>query len=63
MFIRDLGLNDYKKAEFTHERIIFAAEAIKDLLENEEFALLLQAEGKDTLPKLLKDRISGEARA
>ncbi|KAB2968090.1 plasmid partitioning protein RepB C-terminal domain-containing protein [Zoogloea sp.] len=52
-----------KKAEFTHERIIFAAEAIKDLLENEEFTILLKTEGKDTLPKLLKDRISGEARA
>ena len=48
-----------KKAEFTHERIVFAAEAIKDLLENEEFVSLLRTEGKDTLPRLLKDRISG----
>lgn len=49
-----------KKAEFTHERIVFAAEAIKDLLGNEEFVSLLHTEGKDTLPILLKDRISGE---
>jgi len=46
-----------KKAAFTHERLVFATEALKELLATPEFAQLLLTENLDSLPKLLKARI------
>lgn len=46
-----------KKATFVQERLVFCTEAIKDLLDNAEFAGILHTEKLDTLPKLLQERI------
>lgn len=47
-----------KKAEFVQQRLLFVAEAVRQLLANENFTNLLRAEGLDTLPKYLADRIN-----
>lgn len=46
-----------KKATFVQERLVFCTEAIKDLLDNSDFAGILHTEKLDTLPKLLQERI------
>lgn len=46
-----------KKAEFTQQRLLFVAEALRQLLADEHFSTLLRAEGLDTLPKQLAERI------
>jgi ParB family transcriptional regulator, chromosome partitioning protein len=48
-----------KKASFVHDRLVFSTQAIKELAENVEFSSLLKAEGLDTLPKLIQDRVRG----
>ncbi|HZR34780.1 MAG TPA: plasmid partitioning protein RepB C-terminal domain-containing protein [Nevskia sp.] len=50
-----------KKAAFTHERLVFATEALKELSADRKFAELLRTEGLHSMPKVLKDRIA-EAR-
>lgn len=46
-----------KKAEYTQQRLLFVAEAMRQLLANDNFTNLLRAEGLDTLPKYLADRV------
>ncbi len=49
-----------KKSNFTQTRLLFIIEAIKDLLTNDGFIKLLQAEGLETMPRFLAARISGD---
>jgi ParB family chromosome partitioning protein len=46
-----------KKAEFSQQKLIFITEALRQLLEDENFSYLLRAEGLETLPKYLADRV------
>lgn len=46
-----------KKAEFAQQRLLFVVEAMRQMLANENFSNLLRAEGLDTLPKYLADRV------
>lgn len=46
-----------KKARLTETRLLFVISALKKLLEDENFVTLLRAEGLDTLPANLVDRI------
>ena len=46
-----------KKAELTQQRLLFICEALRQLLADENFANLLRAEGLDTLPKYLAERV------
>lgn len=46
-----------KKAEFAQQRLLFVVEALRQLLSDENFTNLLRAEGLDTLPKNLAERI------
>jgi ParB family chromosome partitioning protein len=45
------------KAEHAHQRLLLVVEGLKKLLKDENFFNLLRAEGLDTLPKYLADRI------
>lgn len=47
-----------RKAEATRGRLIFVTEALRKLLADEHFVTLLRAEGLDTLPKGLADRMA-----
>jgi ParB family chromosome partitioning protein len=49
-----------KKSDFTHIRLLFVVEALKDLLANDGFINLLRAEGLATMPRALKARVSGD---
>lgn len=46
-----------KKSAFTHDRVVFATQAIKELLSVNDFKKLLAAEHLDSLPKLIQARI------
>jgi len=46
-----------KKAEFAHQRLLFVVEAMRQLLADENFTNLLRAEGLDTLPKYIAERV------
>jgi ParB family chromosome partitioning protein len=46
-----------RKAEATRDRLIFVTEALRNLLADENFVTLLRAEGLDTLPRKLADRL------
>ncbi len=46
-----------KKAEFAQQRLLFIAEALRQLLADEHFVNLLRADGLDTLPASLADRV------
>ncbi len=46
-----------RKAEFTQQRLLFVVEALRQLLADENFTNLLRAEGLETLPKQLADRV------
>ena len=52
-----------KKAEFTQQRLLFVIEALRQLLADEHFSNLLRAEGLDTLPKQLAERVWARGRA
>lgn len=52
-----------KKAAFTHDRLVFATQALKELFSIEAFAKILRAEQLDVLPKLLAGRIHATERA
>jgi ParB family chromosome partitioning protein len=52
-----------RKADAARNRLIFAIEAIRKLLVDENFVTLLQAEGLDTLPRNLATRIQVGAEA
>lgn len=47
-----------RKAEATRDRLIFVREALRALFEDESFVDLLHAEGLDTLPQNLADRLA-----
>ncbi len=47
-----------KKAEIASNRLLFVTEALKQLLQEENFNTLLRAEGLNTFPKQLSDLIS-----
>ncbi len=46
-----------KKAEFAQQRLLFVVGALRELLADENFINLLRAEGLDTLPKYLAERV------
>ena len=46
-----------KKAEFAQQRLLFIVGALRELLTDENFTNLLRAEGLDTLPKYLAERV------
>ena len=46
-----------RKAEFAQQRLMFFVGALRQLLEDENFTTLLRAEGLDSLPKYLADRV------
>lgn len=46
-----------RKAEVTRERLVFVIEALRTLLADESFKTLLRAEGLETLPRNLADRM------
>lgn len=46
-----------KKAEFAQQRLLFVVEALRQLFLDENFTNLLRAEGLDSLPKYLADRV------
>jgi ParB family chromosome partitioning protein len=45
-----------QKAEIARDRLVFITQALQNLLQDEDFATLLRAEGLDTLPKNIADR-------
>ena len=47
-----------KKAEFSQQRLLFVVGALRQLLADENFTNLLRAEGLNTLPKFLAERIA-----
>ena len=52
-----------KKARLTETRLLFLVSAIKKLFQDEDFVTLLRAEGLDTLPSYLAERMpNGEKR-
>lgn len=52
-----------KKAEFAQQRLLFVTGALRQLLADEHFANLMRAEGLDTLPKYLAERIGAHGGA
>lgn len=50
-----------KKSDFTHAKLLFLVEALKDVLSDEGFVTLLRAEHLETMPRALAKRIAGEA--
>jgi ParB family chromosome partitioning protein len=46
-----------KKAGTTRDRLIFVTEAVRKLLVDENFVTLVRAEGLDTLPRNLAERM------
>ena len=46
-----------RKAEFAQQRLMFFVGALRQLLEDEHFTTLLRAEGLDSLPKYLAERV------
>lgn len=49
-----------KKAEYAQQRLLFVVGALRELYADENFGNLLRAEGLDTLPKYLADRVWSE---
>ena len=52
-----------KKAEIAQQRLLFIVGALRELLADEHFTTLLRAEGLDSLPKYLADRVWSGGRA
>ncbi|WP_277394776.1 plasmid partitioning protein RepB C-terminal domain-containing protein, partial [Pseudomonas viridiflava] len=46
-----------KKAAFTHDRVVFSTQAIKELLAVSDFEKLLSTEHIDSMPKLIQARL------
>lgn len=49
------------KAEHAHQRLLLVVQGLKKLFGDEHFVNLLRAEGLDTLPKYLAERIDNFA--
>lgn len=47
-----------KKADFTHDKLVFATQALKELFADKRFVSILRAEKMDSIPKLIKDRMA-----
>lgn len=47
-----------RKASFAQQKLLFVVGALRELFANENFVNLLRAEGLDTLPKYLADRLA-----
>lgn len=62
MYIKEAGKQRLlvKKAELVHARLLFIVGALKDLLSNRDFVVLLSREGLATLPRALQQRLAGE---
>ncbi len=52
-----------KKAEIAQQRLLFVVGAMRELLADENFTTLLRAEGLDTLPKYIAERVWSGGRA
>lgn len=52
-----------KKAEFSQQRLLFITGALREILADENFITLLRAEGLDTLPTYLNERVWPKGRA
>ncbi len=52
-----------KKAEIAQQRLLFVVGAMRELLADENFTTLLRAEGLDSLPKYLAERVWSGGRA
>ncbi len=52
-----------KKAEIAQQRLLFVVGALRELLADENFTTLLRAEGLDSLPKYLAERVWSGGRA
>jgi len=50
-----------RKSEATRDRLVFVTEALRTLLADENFTTLLRAEGLETLPRNLADRLQVQA--
>jgi ParB family chromosome partitioning protein len=51
-----------KKAAFTHDRLVFSVQALKELHGNETFMLLLKQQSLDAIPRILVNRMkAGQA--
>jgi ParB family chromosome partitioning protein len=46
-----------RKAENTRDQLVFITQALRTLLEDESFSYLLKAEGLETLPRNLAERM------
>ena len=46
-----------KKAEFAQQRLLFVVSALRQFFSDENFINLLRAEGLDSLPEYLADRV------
>jgi ParB family chromosome partitioning protein len=46
-----------KKAEFTQHKLLFAVSALQQLMADDHFVTLLRAEGLDTMPRQLAERV------
>lgn len=51
-----------RKATFAQQRLLFAVSALQQLFQDENFVNLLRAEGLDTLPKYLAERVWSDGR-
>jgi ParB family chromosome partitioning protein len=51
-----------KKAEIAQQRLLFVVGALRELIADEHFTTLLRAEGLDSLPKYLSDRVAAGGR-
>jgi ParB family transcriptional regulator, chromosome partitioning protein len=51
-----------KKAQLTENRLLFIVSALKKLLQDEDFVTLLRAEGLDSVPAFLADKIQIEVK-
>jgi len=46
-----------RRSELTREKLLFLIQTMKTLCGDEDFVTLLRAEGLDSLPKYLADRV------
>lgn len=51
-----------RKAEYAQQRLLFVVGALQQLFQDENFTNLLRAEGLDTLPKYLAERVWSDGR-
>lgn len=51
-----------KKAEIAQQKLLFVVGALQELIADENFTTLLRAEGLDSLPKYLSDRVAAGGR-